>query len=280
VVCHVREPLANGYLGLRKWLLVWWIKVFSDKILSISRFDGGPFAGSDKLQVLYNAVDLARFNLHTLVDQTTEPDRHQDVTFLYLGGASQEKGALFLLQVWKKVIQTTPQAKLWIAGSWTNTQAATGTLTKIAQKFGIQTPQQKFFTLLNQEVQTLGSSIKIFGLQRNVELLLAKANVLLFPCQIGHFARPVLEAAFLKKPSLASYLPPLDELIINGDTGFLLPPHEISAWAEKISYLVTNPDIRLKMGQRSYQLASQKFSLAIQTKNLKLVYSRLLNKQY
>ncbi len=102
-----------------------------------------------------------------------------------------------------------------------------------------------------------------------------RCDALLFPCQKGHFARPVIEAAFLKKPSLASNLAPLDEIILNNQTGLLLPSKDQSSWINAIKKLCLNRQKLEFYGNNAYNFIKPKMNLKYQIEQLEQIYNSI-----
>lgn len=274
VICHIREPFADGYFGFRRQLIIWIISRFSTKILSISKYDGTPFVKSLKLMVLYNSVDPDRFDISQKLNL-----QKKRMVFLFVGGALREKGSMFVLELWvllkiltSKMNLEMPQ--LLIAGQWTH--PSTGFLARALHFFGLKTPQEKFYQELDQLASTFRDSISFCGLEKKIENKMILADYLLFPCQIGHFARPVIEAAFLKVPSIASKLAPLDELIIDSQTGFLLSHENTLEWANLILKLMLAPDQYQYLQKGCFEFSINKFSLKNQIRKLTQVYSEVI----
>lgn len=94
VVWHVREPLAEGYLGLRKRFVRAMVARYASKIVPISQADAMPWAENVKTNVVYNPVDIGLF--HPNADRSpflTKFNIPADKNIiLFLGGFSQEKG--------------------------------------------------------------------------------------------------------------------------------------------------------------------------------------------
>lgn len=267
VVWHIREPLADGYCGLRKAFIRWCVQTFATKIVAISKHDGQPWAGNKKLSIIYNAVPAERF------DYTIDPalfchEHHlqQQKRILFVGGCSQEKGTLVLLQAFEKVLQTLPTAQLLIAGYMP--QANT--------KQHYFTPASRFkaavFTLLNR----YKNNIVLLGPIEEIPAAMASADVIVFPATIGHFARPIIEAGFMKKPVIATQLAPLDELVIPDITGLLVKPNNPTALANALKILLTDQHKATAMGQAGYDYCTTKFSLLHQRNQIMQLYAHLL----
>jgi glycosyltransferase involved in cell wall biosynthesis len=104
------------------------------------------------------------------------------------------------------------------------------------------------------------------------------ATVLLFPATVPHFARPVVEAAAMKVPSIATRLPPMDELIIDGQTGELYELGDLQDLMTKIRSLLASPERRKEMGRASRVFAEGNFSAERQLDKIITVYEEALTK--
>jgi glycosyltransferase involved in cell wall biosynthesis len=86
----------------------------------------------------------------------------------------------------------------------------------------------------------------------------------------------LLEAMASGKPVIATRVGGNPELVLEGKTGFLVPPAEPEKLAEKIIFLLKNEDLRLKMGDEGRKRAKEKFSLEVMIKNYEELYSKVL----
>ncbi len=288
VVWHIRELLANGYSGLRKKIITTIIRTKASAIIPICKHDAQPWAHNKKTTIIYNAVQRTRF------DYTIKPDNFitqhkletQAPKILFLGGLSEEKGTELILTIFEQLLKKVPNAQLLIAGYFTHRSAhpkhnaahpepVEGFTNPIKKYF----PAYRFKRRVEALYQKLAPSITLLGPITNVQEALAASDVLVFPATIGHFARPVIEAGFMKKPVVATQSAPLSELVIDKQTGFLVDQHDIKLWVERLELLLTNKDVRTLMGEQAYEFCLQHFSIEQQIKKIEHVYQDLLNKQ-
>jgi glycosyltransferase involved in cell wall biosynthesis len=128
VVWHIREPLAKGYLGIRKQLVRTIVGRYATAIVQICHNDAKPWQNKPKTNVIFNAVDPGRFDAtrggNDFCQQYNLNPNHPII--LFVGGLSQEKGTLPILNIAKQVIKYLPQTQLVIAGQGNFTRTATG----------------------------------------------------------------------------------------------------------------------------------------------------------
>ena len=112
---------------------------------------------------------------------------------------------------------------------------------------------------LEDLAERLGVADRIFFLSdlsnHELQLVLARANAFLYAPVNEPFGIAVLEAMAAGKPVIAVNQGGYVE-VCSPDCAFLLPPYP-SAFAEKISYLRSNPDVARHMGQVGKRVAQQ-----------------------
>ncbi|MEK7665777.1 MAG: glycosyltransferase family 4 protein [Patescibacteria group bacterium] len=86
------------------------------------------------------------------------------------------------------------------------------------------------------------------------------------------FGLVALEAMAFGKPVIASEVGALPEVVIDGHTGFLVPPADVHALREAISRLAEDPLLATKMGRNGRSLVEQKYTVATHYLRLMEVY--------
>jgi glycosyltransferase involved in cell wall biosynthesis len=264
VVWHIREPLASGYLGLRKKLTCAAVGRWSNAIVAISKNEALPWKQLPKTQVIYNAVDPIWFDKSDM--------SHGLPRILFLGGLSEEKGTLVILRVLEKVIQQIPDAQLVIAGYFNVTP-------KPFWHPAYFSAHQAYVRQVAELVAKMEDNIALVGPSTDVPGLMARSSVVVFPSTVPHFARPIIEAGFMGKPVVASKLPPLDELVVHGQTGFLIDPKDIDQWAHRLVHILSGPAARYVLGLNAYEFCRQRFALDQQIVKIENLYMRMSNER-
>lgn len=264
VVWHIREPLADGYFGIRKALVRIAIEKLATKIVAICKADGQPWATSEKLEVVYNAVNEVQFIGNKATDKKTIPP-----TILFLGGLSEQKGSLFLLQILERLVVEMSTIRLILAGNTNCNFTSKNPLKKIS-------PERSYIDVCQKLIQKLSGSIMLSGATTKVPLLFEQAHLLVFPASVDHFARPVIEAGFMHTPVIASDHEHLRELIINNKTGYLLPYGDQEIWIEKIKKILTSQELQLEMGDAAYTFCLAHFSLKNQVEKITQLYTGIV----
>jgi glycosyltransferase involved in cell wall biosynthesis len=72
--------------------------------------------------------------------------------------------------------------------------------------------------------------------------------------------RVLIEAMACGKPVIGTDTGGIPSLIHDGGNGFLIPPNDPDALAEKLIYLLSNEDEAVRMGARGREFVAQTFS--------------------
>jgi glycosyltransferase involved in cell wall biosynthesis len=105
-----------------------------------------------------------------------------------------------------------------------------------------------------------GERVHVVGWQADVSSLVAAASVVWAPVlkDAGHIG--VLEAMAAGVPVVASRWPGLEELIVDGETGALMPPGEKAGLGRQTRLLLENEQRRRQMGDAARRRATEHFS--------------------
>jgi glycosyltransferase involved in cell wall biosynthesis len=90
--------------------------------------------------------------------------------------------------------------------------------------------------------------------------LLAQARVMLLPSRWEGLPVSIIEAMQRAIPVVASNVPGTDELIADGETGYLVGCEDIIGYADRLKRLLLNEDLRRRMGEAARRRARDHFS--------------------
>ena len=105
----------------------------------------------------------------------------------------------------------------------------------------------------------LGESVRFVGPQPQsvLPLYYAAADVTVLPSYYESFGMVALEAMACGSPVIASRVGGLVTTVRDGVTGFLVPDGDVEALAERIETLVTDPELRWRLGREGVRWAAQ-----------------------
>jgi glycosyltransferase involved in cell wall biosynthesis len=101
------------------------------------------------------------------------------------------------------------------------------------------------------------------------------ADVFALPSLHEGFGLVLVEALASGTPVVASRVGPVPEIVIDGETGVLVPPKSPADLANAIASLLHDSDRRRSMAERGRQDAVARFSLPRMVKDLETLYRRM-----
>jgi glycosyltransferase involved in cell wall biosynthesis len=106
--------------------------------------------------------------------------------------------------------------------------------------------------------------IEWLGQVEDVRTVWRRAAIAMFPSTYGEgVPKALLEAAACARPIVAADMPGCREVVRSGETGLLVPPHDIGALAEAIAALAGDPTRRRAMGIAGRALVEREFGEAV-----------------
>lgn len=90
--------------------------------------------------------------------------------------------------------------------------------------------------------------------------------------------RIAVEYMALGKPQVVTATNVLPEIIEQGKNGFIVPAQDPQAMARKLTRLIKNQELRIRMGKQAREIAESKFSYRILVEKTIQVYDRVITK--
>jgi len=131
---------------------------------------------------------------------------------------------------------------------------------------------------LQQMVQTLElrEEVSFVGFVKDVPKFLSSIDVLVLPSLFEGLGVAALEGMAAGKPVVATRVGGLAESVVDGETGFLVPPRDGTALAEAIQKLVTDPFMAQAMGQKGTARVLSHFTIEQMARQNEAYYYALL----
>lgn len=241
VVAHVRE-LGDGLLDRSIRML---IRRLATRIVAISRaVERQVGARAGQCVQIHDGIDLSEYEKlppkAAARAQIGFPTTKQLV--LCVGRLETWKGQHVLVAASPQVLDACPESEIWIVG-------------------GPAVNKPEYAEACKSQAAALGVSeaVRFMGVRQDIPLLMAAADVLVLPtCTAEPFGRTVVEAMAAGCPVVATAAGgPLDTVA----DGFLVPPNDSEALAEKIVAVLRDPALAARMGTAGRIRAKTLFSL-------------------
>ena len=114
---------------------------------------------------------------------------------------------------------------------------------------------------LKAENMGISKNVKFWGSQKDIAWFYSKASIFAFTSISEGFPNALLESMAAGLPAVAfDCIAGPSDLIINGETGFLLQEYDVLAYKEKLRLLIENEKLRLDFGEHA-KISSEKYSI-------------------
>lgn len=205
------------------------------------------------VRIIDNSVDDSFFDL---------PDTAESGRVLFAGLLTDRKNVMGLLEAARIIISTFPGLKLRIAG-----QAAH--------------PQYYQQCLAYADGAGLGDNVEFLGnvSADGVASELSMANMLVLPARQETSPMIISEAMAAGKPVIATPVGGIPEVVKDGETGFLVPVGDAAKLAERIVQVLTNTDLRLRLGAAARDTASRRFRRSANLDKIVEFYNDVLREE-
>ena len=131
---------------------------------------------------------------------------------------------------------------------------------------------------LETQIENQGLSEKFLlpGFVNNIEEFLCAVDIFTMSSLFEGLCYAVVEAAAMSVPVVATAVGGMRYSVADNETGFLVEPEKPEKLAEKINYLLDNPDIAQQMGEKGRTRFMKLFTLERMISETEALYCRLL----
>ena len=123
----------------------------------------------------------------------------------------------------------------------------------------------------------LSGRVHLLGLRRDVSNVLESLDLFVLPTHQEALGTAFIEAAALGVPAIGTNIDGVPEIVQDGSTGLLVPPHDGKALGEAIISLLADPARRATMRQTASEFVRRQFSREKMAEGMEALYQRLLD---
>lgn len=105
------------------------------------------------------------------------------------------------------------------------------------------------------------NTLNYWGKLSDVRPAIAQSSIYVLPSYREGTPRTVLEAMAMGRAIITTDAPGCRETVINGDNGFLVEVKSVDSLVHAMQQFIQQPDLIVKMGQRSRQIALEKYDV-------------------
>ena len=211
---------------------------------------------AERIWVIRNGLDLGRFDRQGGSSLEKCVPNGLGVTVAVVANLRPEKGHLLFLEAAQLLAKQNPYVRFQIVGDG---------------------PMRK---TIETRIRELGLTerVSLLGHVYNVPELLRSVDILVLPSLHNEgFPNAVMEAMAAALPVVATDTGGVRELVIDGLTGYVVPPGDAAALAERISWYCKDADLRRKMGEAGRSRVAAELTVDKMARKFEALYLALLH---
>lgn len=213
-----------------------------------------------KLKTIYNGVDWKRFpfSFDSTIKKKELKIKQDEKVVGMVANLRRTKGYPYFIRAAGIIAKNLPQVKFLIIGEMDDTLKDE----------------------IIKEVKSLDLSDKVIllGFREDVPELLKTLDVFVLSSISEGLSIATIEAMTAGVPVVVTKSGGPQEVVVEGKSGFLVPPKDEKSLAEKVLLLLKNQGLATSMGKEAQVQAKVKFSIDIMIKNYQKVYLNCLGK--
>jgi glycosyltransferase involved in cell wall biosynthesis len=205
----------------------------------------------EKLGYLGNGIDINRFRPNINPSQQTKLreslgiPQSADLIIGTIGRLTRKKGSGYLVEAAAKLISQFPNLHVLVIGGQLNSDP------------------EPFQTELIARIRTLGleNNVTLTGVRDDIPELLHLVDIFTLPTYTHEgLPRSILEAMAMELPVVATNIRGCREAVVDGKTGFIVPPQDSDSLAESLRKLLLNIELRQAYGKAGRQRVETEYN--------------------
>lgn len=258
-----------GYSLKRRYIMTYRvISKFYDAIITVSDAVKQEVLKRDrisnKIYTIYNGVPLPQSTerIDVKAFKTALGIKPPASVVVMLGSLRKIKGYVYYLQAAKIVLSKTSHIHFLIVGGDTKEKGTCWKdLEALCYDLGI------------------ASNVHYLGRRNDVADILSVIDITVQSSLSEGFSNTILESMAAGKPVVATNVGGNPEAVIDGETGFLVPPKDAKALAKATCKLLQDKELAQKMGEAGRKRAEQLFNIERMIKDMETLYDVVLEKK-
>jgi len=255
-----RNPLLKCFYIIMERLAATW----ADHLVTISYANYDEIrkkrmAPLEKLTVIRNGIELKGYEL-TVDRENKRRELSIPLSAKVVGMVARleaAKGHIYLLQAVQEVVRAEPEAFFVLVGRG----HLRDELEEAARRLGIA--EHVLFTGFREDMLEIMTTFHIFTL----------------PSLWEGLGIVLLEAMAFRLPVVASRVGGITDVVVEGETGLLVPPRDPAALAAALVVLLKDPEKRKAMGEKGYRRVAEEFRDDRVNEEMLALYERLFEEK-
>lgn len=251
VVMHAR-CVADRSTGWAHRFTVRALRRLADRVVAIDESVRWSLRELDNCEIVYNPV------LGGPAHQAARVSDHR-VRITYLGNLAAHKGVWDLLACVERLRDRSDIVFQIAGGNPRPPDFYRSLVGRVAALFGVA---QNLEQGLRDRVVSRGldSRVEFLGHVEDVDAVLARTDVLIFPSHLNGPGRSVFEAGIVGVPSIVSLVDRIEDVVRDGATGLIVPERDPAAMAAAVRRMADDPALRRRLGGAARAQFAEQFA--------------------
>jgi glycosyltransferase involved in cell wall biosynthesis len=260
LVCHIREPLAQGTFGLRRLILRKFLFLLTDKCIAICEDNARDTKlSNNQCKVIYNPIDFNKFDKskkskREFMEELDIP-KGSFVTLFAGGSNSNAKGLSDFILVMNEVRQKI-QNLVCLMPSFDITLIQDEALIPIFNRLKKHVIQKPFVA--------------------NIESWIGASDIVYALHKVPHFSRTLVEAGAMEKPVIAYDIGGINEIINHRKNGLLCPINDVESVVKATENLYEDNNLSKEISKSGYRHSINHFDANVHSEAVLKIYKSLL----
>jgi glycosyltransferase involved in cell wall biosynthesis len=206
---------------------------------------------NEKITVIPNGLNISEYQYRDLNRDTHEDrERVRNSTAVFIGRLVFYKNVETVIRAFKHVVKVKPEARLIIIGDGPHKDN------------------------LVKEAEPIKNAVSFKGRIPHSEKikLIAESSFIVFPSVIEGFGITIIEGFACSKAVLVSNVRPQSDIVKNGYLGYVIPPFDVNAWANKIIELFDDKCTQERLGRNAYEEFLSNYEITTVISKIEMLY--------
>jgi len=261
-IAGVKAVFSWETISAPEWLLwrrLWSYRLairFCDQVVSVSKATAKFLTekrgvAQEKITVIPYGVDLRPFSGGDGIENREKmglTKKHKVIGMV--GRLHPQKGHVYLIDAAEKIVRKHPNVKFVIVGD--------GELRSDLEK--------------RVEEKQLSNYFLFTGFRSDVPEMMKTFDIFTLPSLYEGLPNVILEAMAAAKPVVATYVDGSKEIVVDGETGILIPPRDVESLKNALCEFLESPEKIRTFGQNGRKRIENHYSLKRQVKSFEGLY--------
>lgn len=255
----------------RRWWHVWldrvtsrWVALYiANSQAAADRLASRERIPEQRIMVIQNGIDPAPYGRAESGRVRAELSTTRDAIVLTcVANYREAKGHHVLVDAVARLVAVHPNVRLWLAGGDADLSDKASAYSRASVEDHVARAG------LRQHVVFL-------GIRQDIPEILADSDIFVLSSLWEGMPGSILEAMAARLPVAASAVGGIPEMVVQNETGYLVPPGDAASLADALERLVEDRAGRLAMGLKGFERVGRNFSIEEKVRELEAVYASL-----